>query len=390
MRTHVSKSQRMYGATGSGSIFLALLVLASCSGCSHTAIEPPKRADVIRHLSIYQSPSEYCAWPSLARTSGGDLIVLFTRSEEHLGPDGAILLSRSTDNGKTWLSPAVVLDSPIDDRESGITTLRDGSILGHFWSTFQPKCRTKSCRRMRTGATCWSGGSQTCSGSITGMLKRTPGHGQPCPPTADEHGRIWFGGLIRFMVGLSSRPVDSCWHPIAQRGTAFLFMRPTRSQVPGVSRKPLFPAARQPELREPHLLQLPSGRVIMMIRATARPSMIGNPGACFGNHTQTTTWKNMGDTFCHTALGASATPRASFRRRVLCTYGYRRPPYGQRACLSNDGVHWRSSRRIDPPGRCAQRRSRLSCLYRTGTWSHSDCVLSARCCSGDDPANEPA
>ena len=26
--------------------------------------------------------------------------------------------------------------------------------------------------------------------------------------------------------------------------------------------------------------------------------------------------------------------------RVLCTYGYRRPPYGQRACLSNDGVHW--------------------------------------------------
>jgi hypothetical protein len=59
----------------------------------------------------------------------GDLVVLFTRTEEHLGPDGAILLSRSTDNGTSWLRPVVVLDSPLDDRESGITTLRDGRIV---------------------------------------------------------------------------------------------------------------------------------------------------------------------------------------------------------------------------------------------------------------------
>ncbi len=26
--------------------------------------------------------------------------------------------------------------------------------------------------------------------------------------------------------------------------------------------------------------------------------------------------------------------------RVLCTYGYRRAPYGERACLSSDGVNW--------------------------------------------------
>jgi hypothetical protein len=26
--------------------------------------------------------------------------------------------------------------------------------------------------------------------------------------------------------------------------------------------------------------------------------------------------------------------------RVLCTYGYRRPPYGQRACISRDGITW--------------------------------------------------
>ena len=26
--------------------------------------------------------------------------------------------------------------------------------------------------------------------------------------------------------------------------------------------------------------------------------------------------------------------------RVLCSYGYRRPPYGERACVSPDGITW--------------------------------------------------
>ena len=26
--------------------------------------------------------------------------------------------------------------------------------------------------------------------------------------------------------------------------------------------------------------------------------------------------------------------------RILCTYGHRRPPYGQRACVSEDGLTW--------------------------------------------------
>jgi hypothetical protein len=91
---------------------------------------------ILRHLTVYEEPGAYCAWPSIVRTANGDLIVLFCRSEEHLGPDGAILLSRSTDNGNTWLPPVVIADTPLDDRECGATLLADGPLLGHFWSTF--------------------------------------------------------------------------------------------------------------------------------------------------------------------------------------------------------------------------------------------------------------
>jgi hypothetical protein len=118
---------------------LAAILLCPSLVRSQDSTGPRTRADIIRHIKIYESQSEYCAWPSIARTSGGDLVVLFTRTEEHLGPDSAILLTRSTDDGKTWLRPVVVLDSPLDDRESGVTTLRDGWIVGHFWSTFHTR-----------------------------------------------------------------------------------------------------------------------------------------------------------------------------------------------------------------------------------------------------------
>ena len=66
----------------------------------------------------------YCAWPSVVRAPNGDILVVFTATEEHLGPDGRILMVRSTDNGHTWGSPDTLFDTPIDDRESGFTRHR--------------------------------------------------------------------------------------------------------------------------------------------------------------------------------------------------------------------------------------------------------------------------
>jgi hypothetical protein len=91
---------------------------------------------------------------------------------------------------------------------------------------------------------------------------------------------------------------------------------------------------------EPHILQLKSGRVIMMIRATARPYNDRDPRCVL--------WETYSDDNGKTWAPPFATPLWGFPPhlallsdgRVLCTYGYRRPPYGQRACLSNDGVNW--------------------------------------------------
>jgi sialidase-1 len=331
----------MYGATASGTIFLALLVLTSCPGCSHTAVEPPKRADVIRQLSIYQSPLEYSAWPSLARTSGGDLIVLFTRSEEHLGPDGAILLSRSTDNGKTWLSPAVVLDSPIDDRESGITTLRDGRILGHFWSTFHTK---ESYEKLPSSAYRRDVLERWIAEVQREHYRDAEENSGSWSALSTDGGRTW-SDLVRGFDSVHGGI------ELSTGGLLLASYRTTRDSIlvheadsaEGPWRYLASLSSPQPDslgFGEPHLLQLPSGRVIMMIRATARPYN--------DQDSRCVLWESYSDDLGRTWAAPFATPLWGFPPhltllsdgRVLCTYGYRRPPYGQRACLSNDGIRW--------------------------------------------------
>ena len=320
--------------------FFAILLCASPVS-SQDIPGPGSRADVIRHLSIYESPSEYCAWPSVARTSGGDLIVLFTRTEEHLGPNGAILLSLSTDNGKTWLQPIVLLDTPIDDRESGITTLRDGRIVGHFWSTFWTKesyerlapnsyghnlldkwIATVGQREYRDAKR--NSGASTSVSSDGGRtwLKLARGHDS-------VHGGIELetGGLL--LASYRESP-DSIKVNVADSVSG-----PWRHLATIVS-----PHPKSLSFGEPHLLQLRGGRVIMMIRATARPYNDRDPRCVLWESYSDDMGKTWAPPFATSLWGFPPHLALLADGRVLCTYGYRRTPYGERACLSDDGVHW--------------------------------------------------
>jgi len=107
-------------------LFAALVVLLS--ECRQSA------SSVQDQVTIYSARSEYCAWPSIIRAANGDLLVTFCRSEEHLAPDGQIVLMRSSDNGLTWQGPHVIFDTILDDRECGMTVLRDGRILVHLYT----------------------------------------------------------------------------------------------------------------------------------------------------------------------------------------------------------------------------------------------------------------
>jgi sialidase-1 len=300
-----------------------------------------------RHLTIYEKRDEYCAWPAIARTAEGDIVVLYTRTEEHLGPDGQILLSRSTDNGETWQPPVVIYDTPIDDRESGVTRLHDGRLLAHYRSVLWTPTNYASLRPTAYAQPVlnkWIRHVDTAEYRSQTDLNRSwhavsadGGHtwSAPSPGKDSIHGGLQLanGKLLVASyrddgghIGVyGADQVDNEWTLLAT------VTCPQRDII---------------RFGEPHILQLASGRILMMIRATAIPYNDASPRCHL--------WGAYSDDNGVTWSEPYETPLWGFPPhltqladgRVLCTYGHRRPPYGQRACLSEDGITWKKENEL--------------------------------------------
>lgn len=85
---------------------------------------------------------EYEAFPDVCRLANGDLFVVFyggyghvSNPRDNLPRGGAVYGVRSSDEGKTWSEPFVVVDTPEDDRDPHATQLANGDILVSFFDS---------------------------------------------------------------------------------------------------------------------------------------------------------------------------------------------------------------------------------------------------------------
>jgi hypothetical protein len=296
---------------------------------------------VLSHRTLYQHPDHYCAWPALVRAGNGDLLLAFVRTAHHMYPDGQIVTMRSTDNGETWTPPAVAYDTPIDDRECGLTVLPDGRIAMHVWSTFwkaenftslpfdayPPQLIAEWVEMV--GQPAYRAAAHQHGGWVI---------------TSDDHGQTW---------SAPARGPDSVHGGIALKSGGLL-VAAYRGDAGNVS----IQVAREPggpwtktaiipnpspathRIGEPHVVQLPSGRVLVMLRYTA----IQYDDRRDDLHL----WASYSDDDGQTWVPPYRTQLLGFPPhltvlqdgRTLCTYGYRRKPFGERAAVSRDGLTW--------------------------------------------------
>jgi hypothetical protein len=85
----------------------------------------------------------YAAFPDVCRLPNGDLLCVFYSGYGHVftpndrwPKGGRIMAVRSPDNGRTWGEPVVVIDTDQDDRDPSVACLKDGTLLLN-WFTLQ-------------------------------------------------------------------------------------------------------------------------------------------------------------------------------------------------------------------------------------------------------------
>ena len=88
------------------------------------------RAEVESTKVISQRPNRYHAWGTIARRSNGELLSVCSGGREaHVCPFGRSEFMRSSDEGRSWSFPRILLDGPLDNRDCGVLETDKGTLL---------------------------------------------------------------------------------------------------------------------------------------------------------------------------------------------------------------------------------------------------------------------
>jgi sialidase-1 len=293
----------------------------------------------------------YFGWPTVARLDNGALVVASSGlRSQHVCPWGKTVLNSSTDDGLTWSPPRVIQNSLIDDRDAGIVNL-GGSKLLVTWFTSDTRQYADTAWLPEAELKTWPEVFATWTDEQVNrllsswcMLSEDSGETWSAPvrvPVSAPHGpvRLRSGGLLylgkRYHTwdDMGSSPITAAQSMDGGQ---------TWTELGTV---PVYPGTDPANYHEPHGIELPSGRLLGMVRiedhngkelkASGIPSfsMMQTESVDGGR-----TWSTA------RPLGFHGSPPHMLRHTsgvLVLTYGYRQAPFGQRVAFSrDDGAHW--------------------------------------------------
>jgi len=128
----VNRRNSWEGGAVKNLLSLGLLALGICGVAS---------GQTFRAITSEGPWGNYEAFPDVCRLAGGDLFVVFyagtghvTLPSDNAPTGGSVDGMRSSDGGKTWSEPSLVIDTPQDDRDPHVCQLANGDLLVTFFT----------------------------------------------------------------------------------------------------------------------------------------------------------------------------------------------------------------------------------------------------------------
>ena len=303
----------------------------------------------------------YFSWPTVAKMQDGRLIVAASGFRAgHLCPFGRTVLCYSEDNGENWTAPQVLNDSPLDDRDAGVVAFGSESLLVSWFSsdmrvfTSEKEIDTwqdrEKAQRYRNG---FRRVTDNAAATYSGYWVRTSQNG----------GEDW-AKPIRVPVCAPHGPINTGSGELLYLGKGYIndiknderyngAIGAVKSTNGGLSWFPLgtipcFPGTANADYYEPHAVELKNGEIVVMIRVDDaaeqhRLAKLGIDSFCMAQSRSKdggVTWEIAQPLDVH---GSPPHLLLHTAGAVVCSYGCREHPYGQRVMISQDGCRsWRS------------------------------------------------
>ncbi len=310
------------------------------------------------HGIVCRLPGEkfgYFGWPTVAVLQDGTLLVASSGlRSEHVCPWGKTVLNISTDGGQIWSPPRVINNSPLDDRDAGILNLGGDKLLVTWFTSINRQYLEDEGVRNWLGVeevNSWretlANISETQISDHTGswiMLSADRGAAWSAPirvPVSTPHGPIHLSSGDLLYLG---KPYES-WADMENGAITAVCSEDGGMSWKRLGQVPVYPATDPANYYEPHVVELPSGRLLGMIRIEDVPGK-ELKGAGIPSFSLMQTMSEDGGNTWSTAqpLGFHGSPPHLLRHSsgiLVLTYGYRLAPFGQRVAFSRDeGDTW--------------------------------------------------
>lgn len=309
------------------------------------------------HGTIYALPDDffgYFGWPTLARLPDGRLVIAASGLRNgHICPFGRSTLCWSYDDGQTWTSPRVVNDSPLDDRDTGIISLGGDRLLISWFTTDSRISLAKRYNDLKDPV------QRTRWNEMLAQMTDSAGtkYAGSAVRLSDDAGETW-GPRIAVPVNANHGPIRLKSGRILYFGRRFV---PEEEWPEGFSAiaamtsddggqswqmggsVPLYPGTHDLNHHEPHVAELPDGTLVGHIRLqnmADTPNKLEDLGLTHFSIMQTIsqdggqTWSQAEPLNFH---GSPPHLMVHSSGALICVYGYRLEPYGERAAISDDG-----------------------------------------------------
>ncbi|MCA9134075.1 MAG: exo-alpha-sialidase [Planctomycetales bacterium] len=298
--------------------------------------------------TISQPTDRYYGWPTVARRSNGDLLLVASGGRQHhVCPFGRVDLLQSFDQGDSWTFARTIADGPIDDRDAGILETTQGTLLV---TTFTSLAYEPILQKAEATA-----GTDKPSMPAEQLRQWRAAHARLAPGEHAQHLGCWMlrsedGGLN--WSNPSRCPLNSPHGPTQLRDGSLLYAGKMLWEEPhtvGVCRStddgrnwsaplaiPTRPGDSHQDYHELHGVEAADGTLIVHIRNhnTAHKGETLQTHSGDGGRTWATPY----------SIGVWGLPSHLLKLRdgrLLMTYGHRRQPLGNQARISEDhGRSW--------------------------------------------------
>ena len=277
--------------------------------------------------SIYN----YFGWPTAVKQQDGTILVGASGYRiEHICPFGKAVVIRSVDNGETYSVPEAVIDTVLDDRDTGLTVFGEsGLIVTSFNNSveFQRKNMHRTDESLAYIETVSPDDEAEALGSnfrishdygkTFGKIFKSPVTSPHGPVVLNDGTVLWVGNVYETYNQIEAHSINT------ETGeTSF------RGKIPLDTSSPI-------NFNEPHIIQLPDGKIICHIRAEDDKDTYFSlyQSVSYDNGR---TWSELRQIISDTS-GAPAHLFMHSSGILISTFSHREYPYGIRMICSQDG-----------------------------------------------------